>query len=121
MSPVSNPCQSAVILTRFFSFPESRAIARYIANKWANQGTDLLGKTEKQRALAETWLEVEGQNYNPPISKIVYELVFKQWSKQEADPKVVEAESAKLEKVSSGRDERQPVRLAAATLQEWCG
>jgi glutathione S-transferase len=78
---------------------ESRAIARYIANKWANQGTDLLGKTEKQRALAETWLEVEGQNYNPPVSKIVYELVFKQWSKQEADPKVVEAESAKLEKV----------------------
>jgi hypothetical protein len=61
-------------------------------------------------------LEVEGQNYNPPVSKIVYELIFKQWSKQEADPKVVEAESAKLEKVSSGRDELQPVRLASANL-----
>ena len=37
---------------------ESRAIIRYIAKKWADQGTDLVGKDLAQQALTETWLEV---------------------------------------------------------------
>lgn len=29
------------------------------------------------QALTETWLEVESQNYNPPITSLVWEKVFK--------------------------------------------
>eukprot|EP00245_Coleochaete_scutata_P010730 TRINITY_DN3844_c0_g1_i1.p1 TRINITY_DN3844_c0_g1~~TRINITY_DN3844_c0_g1_i1.p1 ORF type:complete len:212 (+),score=61.76 TRINITY_DN3844_c0_g1_i1:187-822(+) len=56
---------------------ESRAIARYIATKYAGQGTELLGSTPEEKALVDNWLEVEGQNYNPPCAKIVFEKVFK--------------------------------------------
>ncbi|GJP40975.1 hypothetical protein CLOM_g628 [Closterium sp. NIES-68] len=56
---------------------ESRAIARYIADKNSSQGTDLLGSTLKERALVNQWLEVEAQNYNPPISALIAEKVFK--------------------------------------------
>jgi len=43
---------------------ESRAIMRYIADKFQGQGTDLYGKSAKERALVEQWLEVEAQNFN---------------------------------------------------------
>jgi glutathione S-transferase len=49
---------------------ESRAILRYIATNYASQGTDLLGKDRKTKALAETWLEAEHAYYNPPISSV---------------------------------------------------
>lgn len=55
---------------------ESRAIARYVAEKYAGQGTELLGTTGKERATIYTWLEVEAQNFNPPASAIVKEAVF---------------------------------------------
>ena len=82
-----------------FPLAESRAIARYIATKWASQGTDLFGKTEKQRALADTWLEVEGQNYNPPVAIIVAHLVFAPMFGGTTDMKVVDEQVEKLEKV----------------------
>ncbi|GJP33215.1 hypothetical protein CLOM_g17771 [Closterium sp. NIES-68] len=56
---------------------ESRAIARYISDKHAGQGTELLGSTLKERALVNQWLEVEAQNYNSPISQLIAEKVFK--------------------------------------------
>ncbi|CAI5966314.1 unnamed protein product [Closterium sp. NIES-64] len=56
---------------------ESRAIARYVADKYAEQGTNLLGSTLKERALVNLWLEVESQNYNPPISGLIAEKIFK--------------------------------------------
>ncbi|GJP30129.1 hypothetical protein CLOM_g22515 [Closterium sp. NIES-68] len=56
---------------------ESRAIARYVADRYADQGTNLLGSTLKERALVNLWLEVESQNYNPPISGLIAEKVFK--------------------------------------------
>eukprot|EP00243_Klebsormidium_subtile_P005433 TRINITY_DN2169_c0_g3_i4.p1 TRINITY_DN2169_c0_g3~~TRINITY_DN2169_c0_g3_i4.p1 ORF type:complete len:140 (+),score=9.87 TRINITY_DN2169_c0_g3_i4:85-504(+) len=37
---------------------ETRAIVRYIANKWATQGTELLGKSAAEKALTDTWVEV---------------------------------------------------------------
>ena len=46
---------------------ESRAIIRYIANKYENQGTSLLGSTLAEKALVEQWLEVEAQNFNPAV------------------------------------------------------
>jgi glutathione S-transferase len=46
---------------------ESRAIIRYIANKYEGQGTALYGKDIKGRAKVDQWLEVEGQNFNSAI------------------------------------------------------
>ncbi|CAK9266322.1 unnamed protein product [Sphagnum jensenii] len=46
---------------------ESRAIIRYIANKYEGQGTALYGKDIKDRAKVDQWLEVEGQNFNVAI------------------------------------------------------
>jgi len=43
---------------------ESRAIIRYIADKFQGQGTSLYGKTPTERAVVEQWLEVEAQNFN---------------------------------------------------------
>lgn len=78
---------------------ESRAIARYVADKWASQGTDLLGKTPAEKALTDTWIEVEAQNYNPPISKIVAQKFFAPMFGNRTDEKVVAEETAKFEKV----------------------
>ncbi|CAM6026221.1 unnamed protein product [Sphagnum balticum] len=48
---------------------ESRAIIRYIANKYEGQGTALYGKDIKERAKVDHWLEVEGQNFNSAIRR----------------------------------------------------
>ncbi|KAK7333728.1 hypothetical protein VNO80_30505 [Phaseolus coccineus] len=50
---------------------ESRAILRYFAEKYKNQGTNLLGKTIEDRGLVEQWLDVEAHNYTPPIYNLV--------------------------------------------------
>jgi len=56
---------------------ESRAIVRYIAEKYAAQGTrGLLGKNLAERAAIEQWMEVESQTYNPPSSTLVFQLAF---------------------------------------------
>jgi glutathione S-transferase len=78
---------------------ESRAIARFIAHKFEKQGTALYGSTQKDKVLTEQWLEVEGQNYNPAISAVVAELVFKPLRGLTADEAEVAANLEKLEKV----------------------
>ncbi|XP_010038728.1 glutathione S-transferase F9 [Eucalyptus grandis] len=55
---------------------ESRAIISYYAEKYKRQGTDLLGKTIEERGLVEQWLEVEAQNFHPPIFDLVLKIVF---------------------------------------------
>jgi len=78
---------------------ESRAIARFIAHKYEGQGTPLYGSTPKDKALVEQWLEVEGQNYNPAISAIVGEKVFKVMRGGQTDEAVVATNTEKLKKV----------------------
>jgi len=82
-----------------FNIFESRAIARYISEKFENQGTPLFGETVKDRALVNQWLEVESQNYNPAVSSIVAQVVFSKYKGLTTDEKVVEEQLAKLEKV----------------------
>jgi glutathione S-transferase len=69
---------------------ESRSILRYIAKKNSEE-VDLEGD-----AYTDMWLEIEGQNFNPPASAILYE---KLWKGGEADDEVVNENVAKLEKV----------------------
>ncbi|KAG6489400.1 glutathione S-transferase 3-like [Zingiber officinale] len=81
---------------------ESRAINRYIATKYAEAGPDLLlsGGTPAERAAVEIWLEVESQQFGPPIASLVFEALIKPiLVKATADEAIVEAQAAKLEKV----------------------
>lgn len=75
---------------------ESRAILRYIARNNRFEDVDLLGDV-----YADVWMEVEGQNFNGPVSKIVYEKMFKKWKDPEGKPDeaVVSVALAELEKV----------------------
>lgn len=72
---------------------ESRSILRYIA-KNNTDISDLLGDID-----TDIWLEVESQNYNPHVSKIVNERLFKKWRGEKPDTKVIETELEALNKV----------------------
>ncbi|KAG9443756.1 hypothetical protein H6P81_015096 [Aristolochia fimbriata] len=79
---------------------ESRAINKYIATKYKDQGTDLLREGDpKEAALVGVWLEVEAQHYNPAVGDLVYELVIRPMHGGATREEVVKAESEKLGKV----------------------
>lgn len=79
---------------------ESRAIARYIVNKWGSQGTDLVGKDDKAKAATDAWVEVESNHFHGPASTIVFEKMFKgAFGAGPADEALVAAEVEKLNKV----------------------
>lgn len=60
----------------FCNSPESRAIIRYIAAKYADRGPNLLGSTMEERALVDQWLEVESHNYNDSVFTLIFQLVI---------------------------------------------
>jgi len=81
---------------------ESRSILRYIASN--NQDIeDFMGDHE-----VDMWLEVESQNFNGPISKIVYEKMFKNWKddRSKPDETVIEGCLDELKKVLEVYDKR---------------
>ncbi|XP_057830350.2 glutathione S-transferase F9 [Cryptomeria japonica] len=78
---------------------ESRAIVRYYAEKYAGQGTCLLGKTLEERALVEQWLEVEGQNFRPHGDAIVYQLFVAPIFNVPQDKALIESSAEKLGEV----------------------
>ncbi|KAJ7871037.1 glutathione S-transferase [Mycena leptocephala] len=59
--------QVPVIDDNGFILYESRAICRYLAEKYADQGTQLLPKTLEGRALVEQAASVELANFNPVL------------------------------------------------------
>ena len=81
---------------------ESRAILRYLAR---NNSYDL-DLTLDDNMNVETWLEAESQNYNPPISDIVYEKMFKKMHGKETDEALVKKSLEKLEDVLDIYNER---------------
>lgn len=63
---------------------ESRCILRFLANKHDSE-TDYYPDSK-----CDMWLEIESQHLNPPLSKIVYEKVFKQMQgESEVDEQLV--------------------------------
>ncbi|KAJ6454170.1 glutathione S-transferase [Mycena sanguinolenta] len=56
---------------------ESRAICRYIADKYSDRGPDLLPKGLKERALVEQAAAIEYATFHPAILSIVKEVVYK--------------------------------------------
>jgi glutathione S-transferase len=82
-----------------FRLYESRAIIRYIAEKYEGQGAPLLGKTLKERALVNQWVEVEGQNFFAPYEAISLESFKAFYFKRPLDKQLVTSNFEKLEKV----------------------
>lgn len=78
---------------------ESRAIARYLAERFEGQGTPLLGKTVKERAMVTQWCEVESQTYDRALSGIIDQLIWAPHFGKTTKEEVVAEEMAKLEKV----------------------
>ncbi|CAM6104625.1 unnamed protein product [Calypogeia fissa] len=66
--------QIPVLVDESFTVFESRAIARYIADKFEGQGAPLYGTTPVDHALVEQWLEVESQNFSPAAAAAMKEL-----------------------------------------------
>ncbi|KAI4305954.1 hypothetical protein L6164_029279 [Bauhinia variegata] len=89
-----------------FTLFESRAIMRYYAEKYKNQGTDLLGKTLEERGLVEQWLDVEATSYHPPINDLVIQSLFAPKMGIPQDPKVIQESEAKLAKIFDIYEER---------------
>lgn len=76
---------------------ESRSILRYISK----HNTEDIDLTLNDSPYVDMWLEVESQNFNPHISKFIYEKVFKKWKDPEAviDETVVNSALEDLGKV----------------------
>jgi len=85
---------------------ESRAILRYLAQKFKGQGTNLLGSTLSEEALVYQWCEVEGQSFNPPISTIISQILVVPMRGGSTDEAAVEMNIEKLGKVLDIYEER---------------
>ncbi|XVF81696.1 hypothetical protein PTKIN_Ptkin15bG0176100 [Pterospermum kingtungense] len=85
---------------------ESRAIIRYYAEKYKSQGTDLLGKTIEERGQVENWLEVEAQNFHPPVFNLTFQIMFTPILGIPTDEKLIKESEEKLDKVFDVYEER---------------
>ncbi|XP_057873942.1 glutathione S-transferase F13 [Cryptomeria japonica] len=83
---------------------ESRAITRYLSKQ--QQGTDLLGGTVAEQAMVDVWCEVEAQQYNPPCSAVVQQIVIIPAKGGKTDEEVVKINLEKLSKVLDVYEER---------------
>ena len=60
------------------TFLESRAICRYLEEKYKGKGTELIpGNDIKSRFLFEQAANIEAFNFNPSASDMVHERIFK--------------------------------------------
>ncbi|KAJ3558435.1 hypothetical protein NP233_g11507 [Leucocoprinus birnbaumii] len=84
-----------------FVLYESRAIIRYLAEKYADQGTSLVPKDVQKRALLDQAAWGEVFHFNQSAGAIMVELLYKKWFNQETDVQKLEestkALSAKLD------------------------
>lgn len=79
--------------------PESRAIARYIAEKYHAQGTPLLGTSLQERAQINQWIESEAHNLYPPLRPLVKEIYVAKALDRAVDNDLIATCTAELEQV----------------------
>ncbi|PKK75875.1 glutathione S-transferase [Rhizophagus irregularis] len=74
-----------------FHIYESRAIIRYLINKYQGTKTStiLIPSDVHKAALVDQFISVETSYYSPHLSKLVYQLVFKKHHGGEPDLKIV--------------------------------
>lgn len=75
---------------------ESRAVMRYIAEKYRSQGPDLLGKTVEDRGQVEQWLDVEATTYHPPLLNLTLHIMFASVMGFPSDEKLIKESEEKL-------------------------
>ncbi|XP_062104796.1 glutathione S-transferase F11-like [Humulus lupulus] len=68
--------QVPVIEEGEFRLFESRAIIRYYATKYADEGAELLGATAEERAIVDQWVEVESNNFNELVYTLVLQILI---------------------------------------------
>jgi glutathione S-transferase len=78
---------------------ESRAIARYFAEMYQDQGVPFLGKTLKERAIINQWTEVESQTFNPVVGGMVVESYMSRLEKRPLNEAIIATGLAKLKLV----------------------
>uniref|UniRef100_A0A2P2K926 glutathione transferase n=1 Tax=Rhizophora mucronata TaxID=61149 RepID=A0A2P2K926_RHIMU len=79
---------------------ESRAICRYICEKYADKGNKgLYGTNPLAKASIDQWLEAEGQSFSPPSGALVFQLAFAPRMKLQQDEGVIRQNEEKLKKV----------------------
>ncbi|GFQ08002.1 glutathione s-transferase parb [Phtheirospermum japonicum] len=86
---------------------ESRAISRYICDKYAAQGNKALyGTNPLEKASIDQWLEAESQSFNLPSSILVFQLAFAPRMKIKQNENLIKQNEAKLAKVLDVYDKR---------------
>ncbi|CAN6468824.1 unnamed protein product [Victoria cruziana] len=78
---------------------ESRAITKYVAHRYGDMGTDLLGASPAEMNSVGVWLEVEAHQFNPAIQPLVFELLIKPSKGGTPDAGLIESQATKLGKV----------------------
>jgi glutathione S-transferase len=79
---------------------ESRAICRYICEKYADKGNKgLYGTDPLSKASIDQWVEAEGQSFNPPSSALVFQLAFAPRMNIKQDKVAIRQNEEKLSKV----------------------
>ncbi|KAF9448596.1 glutathione S-transferase [Macrolepiota fuliginosa MF-IS2] len=75
---------------------ESRAITRYLEDKYSNQGTKLIPADRQKRALFEQAASIEQANFDSYAAPLVFEVVFKARRGLQTDPAKVKEYTEKL-------------------------
>ncbi|KAJ4903305.1 Glutathione S-transferase F9 [Raphanus sativus] len=75
---------------------ESRAVMRYVAEKYRSQGPDLLGKTVEDRGQVEQWLDVEATTFHPPLLNLTLHIMFASVMGFPSDEKLIKESEEKL-------------------------
>ncbi|KAJ4837476.1 hypothetical protein Tsubulata_013190 [Turnera subulata] len=79
---------------------ESRAITNYIAKEYSDRGTQLLYTSGKKLAEMLQWMEVETHQYEPAVTRLMFECIGKpRYLGLPTDTGVVEESEAKLSKI----------------------
>ncbi|KAJ8547440.1 hypothetical protein K7X08_011026 [Anisodus acutangulus] len=68
---------------------ESRAITQYIVHVYSSNGYQLVLQDPKKMAIMSVWMEVEGQRFESPPSKLTWELCIKPMIGMSTDDAIV--------------------------------
>ncbi|KAF2298488.1 hypothetical protein GH714_023765 [Hevea brasiliensis] len=101
--PLARPAWAKVLEMQL---KESRAIIRYISHQYLRPGKEQVFEEPKLQGIAATWIDVEDHHFDPPASKLAWELFHKPKNGLATDNAVVEEEEAKLVKVLDVYEER---------------
>ncbi|GLJ07580.1 hypothetical protein SUGI_0070140 [Cryptomeria japonica] len=86
---------------------ESRAIVRYIAQKYEAQGTiGMWGENLTERALIDQWMEVESQSFNPPSLALLFQIAVAPMMGLTPNQEEINKNEEKLGKVLDVYDQR---------------